>query len=207
MIIDKLIDAIVQVLVFSLIPFIVYIISKRRIKGFFKYIGLTKPLKKTIFWAIIVSIVGIINVTLLPLIFPEIKELMTMKGTIAGNLKIMGLSYNSVIILAIFALIQTSFSEEILFRGFIAKRLIHWLGYRTGNTIQAVIFGLMHVILLLLIAEPNYPFLIFVFIFSGIVGYLLGYIKEKIGNGSIIPGWIAHGLANTISFYILAFVI
>lgn len=207
MILDKLIGAIIQVLAFSLIPFIVFIISKKKLKGFFKYIGLIKPVKKTIFGAIIVSIVVIINGTLLPLIFPEIKELMTMKGTVTGNLKIAGLSYNTIMILAITALIQTSFAEEILFRGFIAKRLISWLGYNTGNLIQAVIFGLMHILLLLMIAEPNYPFLIFVFLFSGLAGYILGYIKEKVGNGSIIPGWIAHGLANTVSFYLVAFVI
>jgi hypothetical protein len=26
-------------------------------------------------------------------------------------------------------------------------------------------------------------------------------------NGSIVPGWIAHGLGNTMSFFILAFII
>lgn len=207
MILDNLIGAIMQVLAFNLIPFIVFIISKKKLKGFFKYIGLIKPVKKTILWAVIVSIIVVISGTLLPLIFPEIKVLMTMKGTVAGNLKIAGLSYNTMMILAITALIQTSLSEEILFRGFIAKRLISWLGYNTGNSIQAVIFGLMHVLLLLMIAEPNYPFLIFVFFFSGLAGYILGYIKEKIGNGSIIPGWIAHGLANIVSFYLVAFVI
>jgi len=207
MILSKFISAIIQVLLFILIPFLVYVIRKRKINGFFKYIGLIKPINKTISWSIIVAIIGVISVTLFPLIFPEIKVLMTMKGTVAGNLKIMGLSYNTIIILTIFALIQTSFSEEILFRGFIAKQLISWLGFRIGNTIQAVLFGIMHVALLLFIIEPNYPFLIFVFIFSGLFGYILGYIKEKIGNGSIIPGWIAHGIANFVSFYLVAFVI
>ncbi|MBN2348103.1 MAG: CPBP family intramembrane metalloprotease [Bacteroidales bacterium] len=206
MILDKFIGALLQVLIFGIIPLLVYLFSKKRLKGFFRYIGLIKPVKRTIVWAIVVSFILIITSILLPAVFPEIKELMTMQGTVAGNLKAMGLSFSSVIILTIMALIKTSFSEEILFRGFIAKRLISWLGYTAGNLIQAIIFGLMHVGLLLLISEPNYPFLIFVFIFSGIAGYLLGYIKEKIGNGSIIPGWIAHGMANLISFYLVAFV-
>jgi len=207
MIIYELISAVLQVLLFGLIPFVVFLITKRNIRGFLKYIGILKPVRKTIFWSVVVSIIVLINGILMPFLFPEILELMTKKGTVAGNLKLMGLSGNTLAILAITALIKTSLSEEILFRGFIAKRLIDWLGFNTGNIIQALIFGLMHITLILLIIEPNYPFLIFVFIFSGLAGYILGFIKERVGNGSIIPGWIAHGLANLISFYVIAFLL
>lgn len=206
MILKEFISAILQVFVFSLIPFIVFIISKKQINGFFRYIGLFKPLKETTFLAIITSVILIISGIILPLISPEIKELMT-TNTTAGNLKAMGLSYRSVIILAIVALISTSLSEEIFFRGFIAKRLIKSLGFKIGNSIQSILFGLVHVALFIIIFEPPFYFLAFIFIFSGTAGFIMGYMKEELGNGSIIPGWIAHGLGNFISFFLLAFVI
>jgi len=207
MILAKFLSAIAQVLLFGLLPFVTYTIMYKRMKGFFKYIGLIIPVKKTIHLSIVVAIIGIINGTVFALFCPEVRELMTMQGTVAGNLKSAGMSCNTIITLIIIAFIQTSLSEEILFRGFIAKRLIALLGYSAGNLIQAIVFALTHVLLLLGIAEPDYPFLVFVFFFSGTMGYLLGYVKEKVGNGSIIPGWIAHGLANSVSFYLVAFVI
>ncbi|WP_156138344.1 hypothetical protein [Sphingobacterium sp. T2] len=38
-------------------------------------------------------------------------------------------------------------------------------------------------------------------------GKTLGYIKEKKGNGSIIPGWVAHGLGNFVTYFTIAFVL
>ena len=32
-------------------------------------------------------------------------------------------------------------------------------------------------------------------------------INEKIANGSIIPGWISHGLANIIAYSVIGFLI
>jgi len=207
MILDEFISAIFQLVLFSIIPFIVFVISKKQLKGFLKYVGLFKPLRKTTILAIVTAIIMIIGGVVIPLLSPEVKELMRMKGTVVGNLTVLGLSYSSLVILAIIALIKTSLSEEILFRGFIAKRLITWLGFKVGNSIQAALFGLLHIGLLILIANPQPLFLISVFVFSGTAGFILGYIKEILGNGSIIPGWIAHGLANLVSFFILAFVI
>jgi len=207
MMLDEFITTLIQIILFSIIPFIVYIISNKRVKGFFRYVGLFKPQKQTTILAIITSVIMVTGGTLTPLLSPEIKELMCMKGTVSGNLKALGLSFDSFVILGIIALLKTSLSEEILFRGFIAKRLISWLGFGAGNTIQSALFGLLHIGLLMLIADPELWFLISVFIFSGTAGFILGYIKEKLGNGSIIPGWIAHGTANFISFFLIAFII
>jgi membrane protease YdiL (CAAX protease family) len=207
MILQTLIFAILQVLVLTLIPFLVYVISKKKLKGFLSYIGLTKPLKKTVYWAILATVIIALGGSLIPLISPEIKELMTQKGSVAGNLKLMGLSFETVIVLLIIALIQTSLSEEIFFRGFIAKRLIDWLGFIPGNTIQAMIFGSLHFVLLYFIGNAPGYFLVFVFILTSLAGYILGYIKERLGNGSIIPGWIVHGTGNMISFFLVAFII
>ena len=44
-------------------------------------------------------------------------------------------------------------------------------------------------------------------ILSGAAGYIVGWIKEKRGNGSLVPGWIAHGLGNTVGYSLIAFVL
>ena len=103
------------------------------------------------------------------------------------------------------ACFKTSLSEEILFRGFIAKRLIAKLGYQRGNILQATIFGLIHLALFLALIGPQLPFLIGIFVFSGLAGYIMQHINEKHSAGSIIPGWLAHGFGNTVSYLVIAF--
>jgi len=49
--------------------------------------------------------------------------------------------------------------------------------------------------------------LIVITVFSTGMGWIIGYIKEKYANGSIVPGWVAHGLGNTISYSIIAFIL
>jgi membrane protease YdiL (CAAX protease family) len=104
------------------------------------------------------------------------------------------------------AIFKTSFSEEILFRGFIAKRLIGYLGYLKGNIIQAIIFGIIHAALFAFITS-NIIFLIIIFVVPSIGAYVSVYLNEKMANGSIIPGWISHGLANILSYGIIGFLI
>jgi len=119
----------------------------------------------------------------------------------------MGFNATTVATLLLIALFKTSFSEEILFRGFIAKQLINTLGFTTGNIFQAVIFGSLHLALFWLLTQPSFFPLTFIFVFSSFAGWSIGYIKEKFANGSIVPGWFAHGLGNTLSYFIIAFII
>ena len=116
------------------------------------------------------------------------------------------LSTESIIILLVMALLKTSFAEEILFRGFIAKRLMSWLGYQAGNIVQAFLFGLMHSALFATMTS-NIFFLIFITVFPSLGAYVSVYLNEKVANGSIIPGWIAHGLANVVAYSVVGFII
>ena len=38
----------------------------------------------------------------------------------------------------IYDFLQTGFSEELFFRGFLTKRLIHKIGFKIGNLIQGL---------------------------------------------------------------------
>jgi len=96
-----------------------------------------------------------------------------------------------------FGLFETGLGEELFFRGLIGG----WLGRRTrlwiANVIQAAIFTLPH--LLLLLVEPRLWPIAFALPF--ISGLMLGWLRLK--SGSIFPGWIAHGFGNAFSALIV----
>ena len=71
---------------------------------------------------------------------------------------------------------------------------------------QSILFGLMNIGLgLLMWIAINVSLLISYFIIPTLAGWMLGYIDEKIYNGSIIPSILLHGLVNFGRDMILAF--
>ncbi|MDQ7916740.1 CPBP family intramembrane glutamic endopeptidase [Mesonia sp. MT50] len=124
--------------------------------------------------------------------------------SITGKLGEMGVGTNSIIILLIVAIFKTSFAEEILFRGFIGKGLINSMRFIKGNTLQAIIFGVLHLALFATITL-NLSILSIIFISTALIAYVFGYLNEKKANGSIIPSWIAHALANTATYICVGF--
>ncbi len=204
LIVNESISAILQVLVFTAIPFFAYIIGYRRIKGFFDYIGLRKPEPRTMLYATLLVIAFVLPALLLLFFSPSIREVVAAPNTVIGKLRSYGFSGTTVVLLCVNALIHTSLSEEILFRGFIAKRLISWLGFRWGNLLQALIFGLIH-LLLFFGQEFSLPLAIGIVLYTGLSGWFFGWLNERVGNGSILPSWWMHGLTNVITYSIFAF--
>lgn len=202
----EIISAILQVLVFALIPFLVYLIQKKSVKGFLKYIGITRSNSKANYLAILASLIFILGALGLIFINDEFKQMMIDPKSITGKFRMMGFSVESVVILITIAVFKTSMAEEILFRGFVAKRLIGVLGYQKGNLLQAFLFGIMHSLLFLTITD-NIFFLVFIFIVPSIGAYISAYLNEKIAGGSIIPGWISHGMANVVAYSVVGFII
>lgn len=203
--VNEIIETIIQILLFTLIPFLVYVIRKKSGKGFLNYIGLKKSNSKANLLAILASLLLLVPMLLLTFTSDSFREIMFNPNSITGKLRAINLGANSIIILLIIAIFKTSLAEEILFRGFIAKRLINLLGFQKGNIIQAFIFGIVHVALFVMITT-NIVILGVTFIFPTIVAYLFGYLNEKMANGSIIPGWIGHGLVNVITYVVVGFI-
>lgn len=79
--------------------------------------------------------------------------------------------------------------EEIFFRGLLGGWLMRRFGFLAGNTIQAFLFLLPH-LLLLLVSVALWPLLIV----QLLAGWLLGWLRHR--SGSILPGWLAHTLTN-----------
>lgn len=203
----EFISACAQILLFTLVPFIFFLFRKDKSVTFFKYIGLVRPSQKSITYVIGGSLLFVLAGIGVIFVDEGFKQAVFSPNSVTGKLRMMGLSGSSVAILLIIALLKTSFSEEILFRGFISKQLINKLGFTTGNLLQSAIFGLIHVLLFWILAKSGLISLLFIFLFSSFAGWTIAYIKEKYANGSIIPGWIAHGLGNTLSYSIIVFIL
>lgn len=204
---NEIISTTIQVALFTLIPFIFFLFRKDKNVTFLNYIGLVKPTKKSVSYILLASILFLIGGLVLIFLDESIKQAVLSPPSVTGILRTMGLSGTSIIILLIVAIFKTALAEEILFRGFIAKQSTNKFGFKTGNLIQAIIFGVIHLFLFWALTKTTITFLLFSFLFSFIAGWTIGYIKEKYANGSIIPGWIAHATGNILSYIIIAFII
>jgi len=205
--INEFISALLQVLAFTLLPFLVFLFRKDKSVSFSEYIGFYKPPSLAVFYSVFTSFIFLATGIGLVFIDEGFKQIVLSPLSVTGKIRAMGFTAVSVSILILIAVIKTSLSEEILFRGFIAKQLIAKLGFAFGNVLQALIFGAVHLLLVWRLIDPTPLGLILITFFSTLGGWTIGYIKIKFGQGSIIPGWIAHGLGNLISYTVIAFVL
>jgi membrane protease YdiL (CAAX protease family) len=199
-------SAALQVALFTAIPLLSYTITRRGVKGFAGSIGLVRPPRRALLYGAAAGMAGAL--LMLPLLsMPGFKEVATAPHTVAGRLRSLGFTGRSVILLILYAVFQTSLSEEILFRGFLAKRLIRWLGFAAGCTLQSVLFGAIHGLLFVApgAPAPSPARVAMVVVPPAVAGWLIGYINERIGRGSILPGWCSHALANVLAYGGVAF--
>ncbi|MBE6023780.1 MAG: CPBP family intramembrane metalloprotease [Cellulosilyticum sp.] len=192
--ISIVVSSVIQLVVFLLIPFIWWAVTARK-TSFFQWIGLKKP-KLNISLAKLMTIIFTVSILYIFAMGYIANNLLGLGQTATSQFSGKGLTVLPQIL--IFAIFQTGLSEEILFRGFLCKRLIGKFGFTLGNTIQAVCFGLIHGIPFGLVTQSIFV-LILVTIFPAIMGYTQGWLNEKHGDGSIIPSWILHSLMNILS--------
>lgn len=114
----------------------------------------------------------------------------------AADSQYKGMGITAIPSIFAYALIQTALSEEILFRGFLLKRLTSKFGFAKGNLIQAVIFGMIH--LLMVWGNTSFFAGLIIVIYPMMVAAVLAYLNEKLSGGSILPSWAIHGLLNAI---------
>lgn len=180
-----------QLIVFSMVPFLRWFAKERKKTSFFAYIGLTRP-KITapvstilLFFAAYAAVYAIVHFT--PIATLTQSSVRTYEG--AGI---------AVILPAFFiCFVQQALAEEILFRGFIGKRLIAMTGFLKGNLLQAAIFGATH-LLLSISGEKDLPAYGIIMVSMTAGGWLLGYLDEKLWKGSIVPSILLHGLGNFV---------
>lgn len=193
MFVSELISSVLQVVLFSLIPFIWWLITARKKEDFFGWIGLKRINHNgKVAVTIISTLIAVLVYGLLTTFFINkfSGEVTSAGSSYAG----MGLSYIPVAF--VYGFIKTGLSEEILFRGFLLKRIKNKFGFVAGNLVQALAFGLVHGVPFGL-ATGNIGVTIILTILPGAFGFYMGYLNEKKCGSSIIPSYIIHALINT----------
>lgn len=193
---EKIMSSILQIFLFAIIPFIWWTVTARKKQKFAEWIGLKKIVggKKTIRAIIIVSIA---------FLFWGVLTLYAIKDIETATPEFTELGVVAVPAIVIYATFNTAFPEEILFRGFLLKRMSNQFGFSIANFTQALVFGLLH-------GTMFFTFLgikkvIFIILFTSAIAWLMGYINEKHSDGSIIPSWIIHTVSNLFSGICAAF--
>jgi membrane protease YdiL (CAAX protease family) len=190
-----LIDAIIQIIVFTIIPFIWWAIIDRKQSSFFSWIGLKKPrVKNKQKYAISFLLMILLSIIPVFIVFPLFINTNT-TGIVTSQFAGQGVS--ALLPALIWSFLQTGLSEEIFFRGFLTKRLINKFGFEIGNVIQGLLFGLIHGIFFISVIGVLEAIIIITL--TGVSGWLSGWINEKQSGGSIISSWLLHGLGNIIA--------
>lgn len=190
--IQTLINSVIQIILFTLVPFVWWLITARKKMSFFEWIGLRRiddaKGNKTFLW-----IAGAM-VSFLAL---SVFMLMSVRGVETATSEFSGLGLAAIPSIAVYALLKTALPEEIIFRGFLLKRIAGKFGFAAGNLIQSILFGLMHGVLFF--GTTGIVKAVLITLFTGSIGWLMGYINEKKAGGSIIPSWTIHAAANVFS--------
>lgn len=196
--INKVISSILQIILFAIIPFIWWCITARKQQSFTKWIGLKKIEggRKTVIATILVSVAFLASGVL---------TLYVVRGMETATSEFTGLGAAALTAIVVYAAFNTAFPEELLFRGFLLKRLSNKFGFHVANFIQAFLFGLLHGVMFFTLAGAVKAVLIIAF--TGVIAWFMGYVNEKCANGSIIPSWIIHTFSNLFSGICAAFLI
>ena len=188
----------IQVIVFSLIPFIVWYIKARNKESFFSYVGIKIPKREKAVKEILLFIL-IYIIVYASIHFTSIADI-----TQSSAEKYRGLGSVAILPAFLASFFQQALAEEILFRGFIADKLIQRLGMVKGNLLQATIFGLSHVLFAISDTTELWKVVV-IAVAPGLGGGLLGYLDQKLYRKSMLPSILLHGLGNFIMIMSVAF--
>lgn len=198
--INKIIGSILQLILFSAIPFIWWLCTARKKESFFKWIGLKKAdeghFKKALpQTACIICLFIALGALILYMI----------KGTETATSDFTGMGAAAIPAILVYAIFNTSLPEEIVFRGFLLKRIQNKFGFKVANFVQAFLFGLLHGVMFFTVLDPVRT--LFIILFTGVIAAFMGYINEKKCDGSLIPGWMIHASSNIFSGLAAAFLL
>lgn len=198
--VQKIINSVIQIVLFTLIPFLWWLATARKKESFFQWIGLKSietDKKNTL--AIQIAVTTGVFLIISALMLYSTRDIETATSEFSG------LGFIALPSIVIYAVLNTAFPEEILFRGFILKRVAHRFGFTIGNIVQSVLFGLLHGFLFFSLTGVFQTILII--LFTGGIGWSMGFINEKKSNGSILPSWGIHAVANLFSGICSAFLL
>ncbi|MGE7945530.1 CPBP family intramembrane glutamic endopeptidase [Lysinibacillus sp. NPDC093688] len=199
MILQSVINAVFQVIVLSVIPFIWWFFSAKKEQSFLAWLGLRKPVienKGNYFvWFLVIFV----------LLFGPLFTIsyFYLDSSILASNRFTGLGLSALIPALFYAIVQTGLSEELFFRGFLLKRFMHKFGFQIGNIMQSLLFGILHG--WMFFSYIPLVVVVLVVLATGFAGYLMGWINERKSNGSIITSWGIHGIGNLFASFMAMF--
>lgn len=191
------ISGLIQVLLFSLLPVLVYLVVHRRLRGLGAWLGLVAAPAR---WLGLSLLLGLLLSAKALLLLPLLRASGTVSGELLAVREAAGPSPWIWVALLVSAWIKTGLNEEIFFRGFVGRRLVARLGFARGNIVQALIFGAIHIPILFLVDLELGPLVVLAVVGGPTVGgWIMGWANERAG-GSILPGWIMHATGNSVAY-------
>lgn len=186
--------AVLQLLLFSLLPFLWWLLAGRKQTCFFPWLGLKKPVFNG-------KPVATLLLTLAAAAVYALGTSAAVSGlgdgiTTAGS-SFAGMGISALPAALVYGFIRTGLSEEIIFRGFLLKRVAARFGFIAGNTVQALCFGLLHGLPFGLVTG-SVPVAFLLTLLPGAFGWYQGWLNEKRCGGSILPSWLLHGIMNSL---------
>ena len=187
---DAAMSAFLQVTLLGGVPFLGYFVyhkwrHKRTFVEVARQAGLQLGAPRYLLYSLAFALAGVVILV----VWSPSLEPFTRKGSAQHPFVGLGLSVSAIAMAFLKGVVQTGFTEELLFRGLIAGRLSRRLSLRWANVSQAFIFLLPHLLILLVMPEI-WPILPLVY-----VGALLcGWIRIK--SGSILGSWLMHASGN-----------
>ena len=195
---QRIMSAFIQILFIILLPSIWWFLTVRGKVPFMEWIGF-KSIKRDKDSYLITWIIGgfLLFTIFYMLVFPLTRSIETATSIFSG------MGYKALPSILIYSILQTSLPEELLFRGFLLKRMANHTPFVFANTIQAITFGLLHGILFASVVSLEVTF--FIIFFTGAIAAYLGLVNEKKAGGSIFTSLIIHAVANIFSGIVAAF--
>ncbi len=157
-------------------------------------------------WAVLLTLV-IVPAMLALFMTGPMREAAAGGNTVAGHIRDYGWSAETLAVIFLVAVFKTSFTEEIFFRGVVAKRFIKWMGFFAGNTTHALLFAGIHMLIFIVPGGPEFSWGV-AGAFLGVTGgmaWIVAWLNERVANGSIAPGWFIHAVGNLLAYPVLAF--
>jgi membrane protease YdiL (CAAX protease family) len=180
----------VQLIIFS-IPSIIYLIAQirrgKKLGNVLEHLGLNGCTNSFYIEGIVVAIVvGVSMWPVLRMIPPEVLDDPNVSLSIYEGFSLSPSSFMYAFFREVF---YVTLGEEIFFRGFLGGYLVRRFGFKIGNTIQAFVFLLPH--LLLLFVSLSFSTVVVV---QFLVGWVFGFLRSR--SKSIFPSWLSHSMVN-----------
>lgn len=190
MLANAAVSALLNVIVLAGLPFLVYYLwhrirHKRRLPEVARRAGLRGGDRRYILCSAVFAAASVAAF----LVWSPSVESFTTGDSPQQELVGLGLSDTAIAMALLYGVVKTGFAEELLFRGLIAGSLGRRLPLFWANLLQALVFLLPH--LLVLVARPElWVILPIVFAASLFLGW------ARIRSESIAGAWLVHAAAN-----------